>query len=149
MGSRRAFGALQNYSRDKYIRDERTHRSLPMPGPTDDVLRHLPVTSVEFEIMLALADDDRHGYGIMLEVEERTGGSVKLRPGTLYRAVDRMLEAGFIAEVPNRPVATEDQRRRYYRLTHLGRRVAAAEAGRLEMIVRSARSKKLLQPGQA
>lgn len=112
--------------------------------------RHLPLTSVVFEIMLALADGERHGYRVMLDVERRTGGAVRLRPGTLYRAINRMLESGFIEETEDRPdPSIDDQRRRYYRLTHVGRRVAAAEAERLASAVQSARAKKLLHGKQA
>ncbi len=105
----------------------------------------LPLTSVVFEVLLALADGERHGYAIMQEVENRTGGAVQLRAGSLYRAVNRLLETGLVAESQQRPdPERDDERRRYYRLTALGRQVAQAEAQRLEWAVASARSKKLL-----
>lgn len=115
-----------------------------------DVRDDLPLTTVVFQIMLALADGQRHGYGVMLEVEERTGGAVSLRPGTLYRALNRMLESGWVEEAEDRPdPELDDERRRYYRLTALGRRVAAAEARRLAREVEWARDKKLLRPREA
>lgn len=110
-----------------------------------DIRPHLPLTSVAFEILLALADGERHGYGIMQEVEDRTDGAVRLRPGTLYRAIGRLLDVGLLEETEERPdPELDDERRRYYRLTDLGRRVAVAEAERLARAVRTARSKKLL-----
>ena len=90
-----------------------------------------------FHILLALADKERHGYHIMREVDERTEGNVKLGPGTLYGSIKRMMADGLIEEL-------DDERRRYYRLTDFGFRVATAEAQRLEQMVRSARAKKLL-----
>jgi DNA-binding PadR family transcriptional regulator len=108
----------------------------------------LPMTPVVFEILVALADEDRHGYAIMREIEERTGGATKLRPGTLYRAVDRMLGLGLIEESDVRPDPRyDDERRRYYRLTSLGRLAVSAEAERLAGAVASARAKKLLRKG--
>ena len=98
-----------------------------------------------FHILLALADNDRHGYEIMREVDERTEGKMRLGPGTLYGAIKRMLNDRLIEELDERPdPELDDERRRYYRLTSLGRRVAVAEAERLDRLVKSARSKKLL-----
>ena len=98
-----------------------------------------------FHILLALADKERHGYDIMREVDERSEGNVRLGPGTLYGSIKRMLSDGLIEELDERPdPELDDERRRYYRLSDLGRRVAVAEAQRLERLVRSARSKKLL-----
>jgi DNA-binding PadR family transcriptional regulator len=98
-----------------------------------------------FHILLALADTDRHGYDIMREVDSRTDGKVRLGPGTLYGSIKRMLNDGLIEELGERPdPELDDERRRYYRLTDLGRRVAVAEAERLEKLVKSARLKKLL-----
>jgi len=103
------------------------------------------MSPVVFEILLALADQDRHGYGIMLEVERRTEGSIKLGPGTLYGAIKRMLTAGTVEESGDRPdPSLDDKRRRYYRLTNRGRQAAVAEASRLERQVRQAREKQLL-----
>jgi DNA-binding PadR family transcriptional regulator len=102
-----------------------------------------------FHILLALADKERHGYHIMREVDERTSGSVKLGPGTLYGSIKRMLNDGLIEELEERPdPQLDDERRRYYRLTNLGNRVAVAEAERLERLVKSARAKKLLASGR-
>jgi DNA-binding PadR family transcriptional regulator len=90
---------------------------------------------------MALADDDRHGYAIIQDVAERTGGAVRLSPGTLYRSIQRMLEEGLLVEIDDRPDPEEDdERRRYYRVTPLGRRVARAEAQRLIDLVKMARA---------
>ena len=105
----------------------------------------LPLTSAMFHILLALADRERHGYDIMKEVDERTEGKMRLGPGTLYGSIKRMLKDGFIEELEERPdPELDDERRRYYRLTDFGYRLAVAEAQRLERLVRSARTKKLL-----
>ena len=105
----------------------------------------LPLTPAMFHILLALADKERHGYHIMREVDERTKGNVKLGPGTLYGSIKRMIGDGLIEDLEERPdPELDDERRRYYRLTDLGFRVASAEALRLEQMVRSARAKKLL-----
>ena len=105
----------------------------------------LPLTPAMFHILLALADKERHGYDIMREVDERTEGNMRLGPGTLYGSIKRMLNDGLIEELDERPdPELDDERRRYYRLSDLGRRVAVAEAQRLERLVKSARSKKLL-----
>jgi DNA-binding PadR family transcriptional regulator len=105
-----------------------------------------PLNHSEFHILLALADDERHGYGIMQEVEARSAGTVRLGPGTLYGAIKRMLAAGLIEESARRPIAKhDDQRRRcYYRLTRFGRAVAAEEAQRLAALVRVAQAKRLV-----
>ncbi len=104
-----------------------------------------PLTPAVFEILLALADQDRHGYGIMREVERRTHGDLKLGPGTLYGSIKRLLKAGFIEDSGDRPdPILDDDRRKYYRLTIQGRQVAIAEANRLERQVRQAREKNLL-----
>ncbi len=98
-----------------------------------------------FHILLALADKERHGYDIMREVDERTEGKMRLGPGTLYGSIKRMLKDGLIEELDERPdPELDDERRRYYRLTDFGYRLAVAEAQRLERLVRSARTKKLL-----
>lgn len=105
----------------------------------------LPLSPAFFHVLLALADAERHGYGIIKEVEARTDGRVRLGPGTLYGSIKRMLEEGLIEESDERPdSALDDERRRYYRLTGFGRRVASAEAERLEGLVASARDKRLL-----
>jgi DNA-binding PadR family transcriptional regulator len=100
---------------------------------------------VELEVLLALADEEKHGYAIMQEAAERTGGALRLDPGTLYRALERMRKAGLVAESARRPdPAADDERRRYYRITPLGRRAARAEMERMEALVRAARRSRLL-----
>jgi len=105
----------------------------------------LPLTPAMFHILLALADQERHGYEIMREVDERTEGKVRIGPGTLYGSIKRMLQSGWIEELDERPdPENDDERRRYYRLSDFGFKVAVAEAERLERLVKSARIKKLL-----
>ena len=105
----------------------------------------LPLTPAVFHIMLALADGERHGYGIMQEVAALTDGALRLGPGTLYGSIKRMLADGLIEETDERPDAElDDERRRYYRLTDFGQRVAQAEAQRLARLVDEARAKRLL-----
>ena len=92
-------------------------------------------------ILVALADADRHGYAIMQEIAARTGGAVRLGPGTLYGSIKRMLHDGFIEELDERrDPAHDDVRRRYYRITPQGRKVAREEIGRLATLVRHARA---------
>ena len=104
----------------------------------------LPLTPVAFEILLALADGDRHGYSILQEVETRSGGAVSLHAGTLYRALARLLESDLIEELESLSRG-EDERRRYYRLTSRGIAVARAEVGRLEGQLAAARTRRLLK----
>lgn len=107
----------------------------------------LPLTPAVLNILLSVAGEERHGYGIMQEVEQRTEGKMKLGPGTLYRSIKQMLSGGLIEESDERPdPEMDDQRRRYYRLTNFGQRVATAELERLESIVGSGRERGLL-PG--
>src|SRR5215204_5883074 len=102
----------------------------------------LPLTPAMFHILLALADRERHGYEIMREVDERTEGQVRIGPGTLYGSIKRMLQSGWIEELEERPdPQDDDERRRYYRLSDFGFKVAAAEAERLDRLVKSARIK--------
>jgi DNA-binding PadR family transcriptional regulator len=99
-----------------------------------------------FHVLLALADDDLHGYAILKEVDLRTGGKVQLSTGTLYGIIKRLLADGLIAELRTRPAAAQDdERRRYYRLTTRGREVAAAEAERMNEMVSIAKAKNLLK----
>lgn len=105
----------------------------------------MTIRPVEFQILLALAGEERHGYAIMQEVTRFTGGELSLEAGTLYRALHRMLKSGWVAESARRPAAdVDDERRRYYRLTPVGRRIAAAEAERLARLVTAARAHRLL-----
>ena len=106
----------------------------------------LPLTPVAFEILLALADGERHGYSILQEVETRSGGAISLHAGTLYRALARLLENELIEELRSSPDPTNgDERRRYYRLTTRGVAVARAEVGRLEGQLSAARNRRLLK----
>ena len=105
-----------------------------------------PLTSAMFNVLLSLADGEKHGYAILKEVEEQTAAEVQLSTGTLYGIVKRLLAEGLIVESRNRPAASEDdQRRRYYRLTDTGRQVAVAEAVRMEKLIARARSKRLIK----
>jgi len=114
-----------------------------------NVLALLPLPPVTFHILLALADQDRHGYAIIQDVEARTGGELKLSAGTLYRSIQRMLEQGLLLETRNRPAPEEDdERRRYYRITKFGVEVARAEARRLSQLVKFARESGFA-PGRA
>ena len=103
-----------------------------------------PLTPAMFHILLALAAGERHGYAIMREVEVLTGGAQRLGPGSLYGSIKRMLSDGLIEECGRPPDPEADERRRYYRLTDLGRRAAGAEARRLEALVAAARGRRLL-----
>ena len=105
----------------------------------------LPLTPAVFSILLALADGEKHGYAIMQEVREDTGGAIRLGPGTLYGSLDRLEKARLVEESDDRPAAKDDdERRRYYRLTDFGRRVLQAEVARLKQSVAIARRKKVL-----
>jgi len=107
-----------------------------------------PLTPVEFHILLSLADGDRHGYAILQDVGERTGGQIVLRTGTLYTVIKRMLDGRWIVESDARPSGEDDDRRRYYRLTPLGRQVVKTEAQRLQDLVNLAREKRVLGPAR-
>lgn len=110
-----------------------------------DPRRYLPLTPAVFHVLLALSEGDRHGYGIIQDVAEATGGAVSLRTGTLYTILKRLLDEALIAESDARPAAADDdERRRYYALTPLGRTVLQAEARRLESMVVLARSRRML-----
>jgi DNA-binding PadR family transcriptional regulator len=111
---------------------------MPDPAPTDPIPSLSPAA---FHILVALADDDRHGYAIIQEVAARTGGDVTLGAATLYRSIQRLLEQGLILEARERPAPElDDQRRRYYRITQRGRAAARAEARRLQQLVELARA---------
>jgi len=110
----------------------------------------LPLTPAMFEILVALADGERHGYAIMQEVDARTEGKMRIGPGTLYRSIQRLMEDGLITESDERPaLEMDDERRRYYRITDFGYRVAVAEARRLAELVATAQAKKLLPKPRA
>lgn len=111
-------------------------------SPADELI---PLPSAMFHILVSLAETDRHGYAIIQDVASRTEGEVRLGPGTLYRSIQRMLERDLIVETDTRPAAdADDERRRYYRITPLGRQVARAEAERLSSLVKLARATGLL-----
>jgi len=108
----------------------------------------LPLPTAVFHILIALADRDRHGYSIMQDVAARTEGKVQLSAGTLYSSIRRMLEQGLIEELADSPdPSSNDERRRYYRLTRFGKRAAAAEVERLTAMVRQARATGLVPGG--
>ena len=108
----------------------------------------LPLTPAMFQVLIALADGDKHGYAIIKEVARRTDGALRLGPGTLYALIRRFVQEGVIVESAHRPdVALDDERRRYYKVTSFGRDVAAAEAARMETALASARAKRLI-PGR-
>jgi len=105
----------------------------------------LPLNHADLHILLVLADGERHGYGIMSDVEEMTGGATTFGPGTLYTSIKRLLTSRLIEESVNRPdPKLDDERRRYYRLTALGRKVLTAESERLSVLLRYARSHQLI-----
>jgi len=115
---------------------------MPTPRPLDTD-RHLPVKPVAFQILLSLADVERHGYGITQDIAGRTSARTRLEPGNLYRFLRTMLDDGLIEESDRRPAPDlDDERRRYYRITPLGRRVAAAEIARLEQVLADAKGKR-------
>ena len=113
-----------------------------------------PLTPPVFHILLALADEERHGYGIMQDVEAQTSGALQMGPGTLYGCLKRMLAAGLIAEAGERPdpalgPGSGEERRRYYRITALGTRAVRAEAQRMAEALDAARSRRVLAGGKA
>jgi DNA-binding PadR family transcriptional regulator len=118
-----------------------TRSTAPEPLP--------PLPSASFHILLALAAEDRHGYAILLDVEKRTGGEVRLSAATLYRSIQRLLEDGLVVELRERPAPElDDERRRYYRITPRGEAAARTETQRLTKLVRLARSAGIV-PGTA
>jgi DNA-binding PadR family transcriptional regulator len=118
-----------------------------MPEPSPESF--LPLPAAAFHILLSLADEDRHGYAIIQEVAGRTTGEVKLSATTLYRSIHRMLEEGLVVELRQRPAPElDDERRRYYRITALGRAAAQAEVRRMGALVDMARARGMA-PGKA
>jgi DNA-binding PadR family transcriptional regulator len=116
-----------------------------MRAKKSDLESHLPLSPAAFHILLALADGEKHGYAIKKEVSRRTEEKVRLGPGTLYGLIKRMLSDGLLVECDERPdPSLDDERRRYYRLTDLGFKVATAEAERMEKLITAARAKKIL-----
>ena len=105
----------------------------------------LPLPRDTFDVLVSLADRDRHGYAILQDIAERADGRIRLSPSTLYAVIKRLLESGLIEELTERPdPAHDDERRRYYRLTRLGRRVAEAEAGRRTRLLSAAKASGLV-----
>jgi DNA-binding PadR family transcriptional regulator len=115
-----------------------------MSPKNPEVEAYLPLTPPVFHVLLALVDEDRHGYAVLKEVEERTEGKVRLSSGTLYAIFKRLLNDGLIEELDERPTE-DDERRRYYHLTPFGKQVAVAEAERMEDLVAAARAKRLVR----
>jgi len=119
----------------------------PQTPPPEDFL---PLKPVEFLILMTVAAGERHGYGIMLDIAERTGGSVRLEAGGLYRSIRRLLADKLLTESMRRPASDlDDERRRYYALSPLGKRVVAAEALRLRALVREAEACRIIDPEPA
>jgi DNA-binding PadR family transcriptional regulator len=114
-----------------------------MTNEREQIDQLLPLPPVTFHILLALLDEERHGYAVIQDVEARTEGELRLSAGTLYRSIARMVEQGLIAEVARRRSAVDDPRRRYYRLTPFGTAVARAEMRRLSQLVQLARARGL------
>ena len=105
----------------------------------------LPLKPLDLQLLLSLAEQERHGYGLVQDIAERTDGLVTLEPGNLYRVIKRLLADGLVAETDRRTVPElDDERRRYYKLTSFGYRLAVAEAERLARLVKSTKVKKLL-----
>ena len=115
-----------------------------MPQRDPAVEAYLPLTPPVFHVLIALADGEKHGYAILKEVEERTGAKVQLSTGTLYAIIKRLLNDGLIQEIDERP-GQDDERRRYYALTSFGKKVASAEAERMQEMLEAARIKKLVR----
>ena len=116
-----------------------------MPSSRTDADALLPLPTAVFHILVALADRDRHGYSIMQDVAARTEGKVRLSAGTLYSSIHRMLDQGLVEELRESPdPESQDERRRYYRLTAFGRLVAMAEARRLSEMLSQARETGLI-----
>ena len=114
---------------------------------TNRIESYLPLKPQSFHILLSLAAGEQHGYGIMQDVLERTTGKVRLWPATLYGTIKRLMEAELIEESPRRPAPElDDARRRYYRLTPLGRRVLDAECARLQALVDAIHTKRRMVP---
>jgi DNA-binding PadR family transcriptional regulator len=109
----------------------------------DDIAAFLPLSTQVFHVIVALADEDKHGYAIIKDIALRTDGAERLGAGTLYAILKRLLDDDLIVEVQGGDAASDDQRRRYYRLTPLGRKVARAEVARLERASAMARSTRL------
>lgn len=104
----------------------------------------LPLSARDFHILFTLAGGDRHGYGLVKDIEEQTGGLIRLDPANLYRAIQRMVDIGLAEDVEPAAADSADERRRYYRLTGLGRRVVAADAERMRSLAAAAEAERLI-----
>jgi DNA-binding PadR family transcriptional regulator len=118
-----------------------------MGASRHDVDRLLPLRPVVFQVLLSLIDADLHGYALVQDIARRTASRVELEPGNLYRHLKTMLDTGLIEESDHRPSSADDERRRYYRITKLGRLVAAEETRRLEAVLADARARLARPPG--
>lgn len=117
-----------------------------MPKPKTDIDAFLPLKPVAFHVLMSLADGERHGYAITQEIAARSSARLNIEPGNLYRSIKALLDDRLIEEsTSKRPDAGDDDRRRYYRITDLGRRTAAAETARLEALVADAKGKRWLK----
>jgi DNA-binding PadR family transcriptional regulator len=115
-----------------------------MSSNAPEAENYLPLTAPVFHVLVALADGNKHGYAILKEVADRTGGKIHLSSGTLYAIIKRLLRDGLIDEIDER-TDHDDERRRYYGVTAFGRQVAAAEAERMEELLSAARAKRLIR----
>ena len=113
---------------------------------TEEVEQRLPLKRIEFLVLLVLADGERHGYGLVQEIAERSAGSVRPLPGNLYAVLQRLMDEGLLVEAPHRPAPDlDDRRRRYYGITDLGRRVLAADAELMRSLVNAAAERDLVR----
>jgi DNA-binding PadR family transcriptional regulator len=113
------------------------------PNPIDDLL---PLSRVDFLVLLVLTDGERHGYGIVKEIEDRTEGKIRPLPGNLYAVMRRLMESGLVDRAPQDPDTREhDRNRRYYRITDMGRRVLAADASMMRSLVGEAAARNLIE----
>ena len=115
----------------------------------DEVAALLPLKPQDYHILFVLLDVERHGYGMVKEIERQTGGKVRLEAGNLYRSVRRMIQRGLIVESDRRPAPeSDDERRRYYGITDLGRRVVVAETDRMRELVAAAEAQLAMSDGK-
>lgn len=112
---------------------------------SSDSIPFLPLKPVDLQLLIPLAEEERHGYALVQAIEEGTNGLVRLDPGNLYRVIKRLLSSGLVAEADQRAPATGEERRRYYRITPLGRRVLVAELKRLHALVASPAAQSLMR----
>ena len=120
----------------------------PKRAPQDPEA-HLPLRPVELLLLTMLTAGDRHGYGLRQDILDHTGGRIELEAGSLYRHIRQLEDAGLLVEAPGRPPDDDDERRIYYRMTPLGRRVLAAEMLRLRSLVRLAEARRVIAPGRS